>query len=72
MDNEIDILKKDLKGRNKKIEELMKAEAMYKGEAEHFKELWQKECAKSNYFYIKYMEAMSEIGLLKSNTEERG
>ena len=41
---EIDILKKDLKGRQKKIETLMVTCARYKYKADHYEELYSRMC----------------------------
>lgn len=67
---EIDILKKDLKGRQKKIEKLISSDVRHACEAEHFKDLYLLECKKNCALFLRYKDVNKELALLKNSKEE--
>lgn len=67
---EINILKKDLKGRQKKIEKLISSDVRHTCEAEHFKDLYLLECKKNCALFLRYKDVNKELALLKNSKEE--
>ena len=64
--DDIDILKKDLAGRNKKIQKLIGENYVKKCKIEYLQDKLNEQEALNNRLYLKYMIAIKELAVYKS------